>query len=164
MTPTPANDNRPAWFDALLTQYKPFIEHKCGRYRPGDSEDLYQDVMLAVIEQWGKYRHDGNFVGWLDYVIRYTHYRKYGVDKRRKEYPFYNPPEQVPPSQEHAVIVADAMAKLSDNQREAVSLITMGHDGAEAGKIMGISKQRVWQLVGAARKRLAANDNQRKAA
>jgi DNA-directed RNA polymerase specialized sigma24 family protein len=154
MTPTPANDNRPASFDALLAKYDPFIRSKCC----GD-EDLYQDIRLLAIERWYRYRQDGNFVSWVSYLVREVISQRARKIARAEKWLPYTPPSHTEPSQEHAAGATQALGALSQAERDAVSLIATGHTGDEAGRVMGVSRQRVWQVVERGRERLAANDN-----
>ena len=45
----PANDNRPAWFDALLLKYEPFMRAKCGRISGAlDPDEVYQEAACLL--------------------------------------------------------------------------------------------------------------------
>lgn len=163
MTHIPANDNtpRPCWFDALLAQYDGFIRSKCATYP--DAEDLYQAVLLRALSRWASYRPQGNFVAWIGYQIRSEVDRPRRLEKRRKEWPYYAPAMATAPTQEHATDVSLALARLGESDREVITLLAIGFDGGEVGKLRGISRQRVFQIAERARERLVANDNARQA-
>ena len=65
----PANDNRPAWFDALLLKYEPFMRAKCGRISGAlDPDEVYQEAAILCLRRWHLYdpkRENANFVAWL---------------------------------------------------------------------------------------------------
>ncbi|MGB3042479.1 MAG: sigma-70 family RNA polymerase sigma factor [Xanthobacteraceae bacterium] len=161
---TPANDNtpqqRPAWFDELLLKYDGFIRVRCAQIAEQckiESEDLHHDVLLEAMERWYRYRPNGNFVAWISYVIRGC------VSPPRRKMPNYQyaPASSLQPSQEFAVCVEGVLGSLQPAERNAVSMIAAGYTGEEAGVSMGISRQRVWQIVERARAKVS-NDNEPK--
>jgi RNA polymerase sigma factor (sigma-70 family) len=156
---TPANDNtpRPSWFDALLAKYDGFIRSKCRTYPEPD--DLYQAVMLRALSRWASYRPQGNFVAWIGYQIRSEADQPRRLEKRRKEWPYYAPARAAAATQEYTVDLR-VLDGLPAADREVITLLAIGFDGGEVGKLKGISRQRVFQIASRGRALLAANDNQ----
>lgn len=156
---TPANDNtpRPASFDQLLLQYDGFIRAKCRAYP--DPDDLYQAVMLRALSRWATYRPQGKFASWIGYQIRSAFSEPQRRAKRGEKYPYFASARTTEPNQELATDISMSMALLDRTEREVISLLAVGFDGAEVGKIKGISRQRVFQIAKQGREWLAANDN-----
>lgn len=148
MTPVPANDNqsRPQWFDGLLKQYDPAIRAACSG-RSASFDDLYQDVVCTALMKWQQYRPEGNFVSWIRYLVRDAA-RKHAKDSAER--PTSGGDRPVNPEQECAVDLS-IIARSADRYFGAAVLMAAGYTSAEAGRILGRSKNIV--LTDAARAR-----------
>jgi len=154
MTPTPANDNRPAWFDDLLVAYQPLIWKRCLReQRPINVEETVQSVSLRAMEKWSQYHPSRNFATWLLFMCRDV--------IRESDLTLHNAEEYVgestPPAQHHAAMLSDAMYPLSNREKQAVTMVAYGYTRLEIAKKLGVSITRANQLVKTARERM--NDN-----
>ena len=160
----PANDNdRPAWFDALIVKYQPFIRSKAARL--GHGEDLAHDVIERALERWHLFRLDGNIVGWLGYLMRNILEERRRRQRTADRNPFFHQAPAVEPTQGHHVEIIGAIAALPRSEARAVGLLAIGLTGPEVGKVLGVSRQRVWEIANSARQKLrAANDNEQRAA
>lgn len=160
---TPANDNdnrqqqRPQWFDDLLAQYDGFIRAKCSAY--DDHEDLYQDAILRVLDRWHQYRRDGNFVAWVGYHIKSVRPEQARRAKRGEKYPHYIAADTREPTQDYRAEISIALGRLNEAERNTIVAVASGYTLEEAGNMMGVTKQRAFQIVQSGRAWLAANDN-----
>ena len=154
---TPANDNRPGAFDALLLAHEPYIRSRLYGLEKDTSkhDDLYQDIIAKALEQWCKFRQDGNFAGWLYFIA-------YGVVHKRDRSLLHGPDLRVTePTQEYATDIALAL----DNCTEEVLLSVCGHSESDIARRAGLTPAAVHYRIKAARAALlAANDNKKKAA
>lgn len=159
-TPTPANDNRPQWFDDLLLAHDPYIRTRIAALEKNSAkhDDIYQDVVLHALANWQSYRRNGNFAGWLYWAI-YDAARP-----RRKIVETCSTSDGVsPPTQEHVVGITQSLQKLSPKQSEAMVLYICGHTKAEIGRRFCVSTPAIIGRLNDARARLvAANDNEKK--
>lgn len=160
MTYTPANDNepRPIWFDQLLAKYDRLIKKKC-RY----DEDLCQDTRLRAVERWHQYREDGNFVAWIDYLVRGLVQERTRKGKRRSARVYYiNSNGRTEPNQEHHTDINLALDSLTPVESVSVQYSAMGYLCREIGAMRGASKQAAEQAARVGRAKLvAANDNRK---
>lgn len=162
MTYNPANDNappRPASFDQLLAKYDRLIRKKCKH-----NEDLCQDVRLRAIERWQSYREDGNFVAWIDFIVRGLRQEKARKDKRRnlKEHLFKVSDVCIQlPSQAHHTDIGLALDSLTPTESISVQYSAMGYLCREIGEIHGIPKHAAERAARTGREWLAANDNKK---
>jgi RNA polymerase sigma-70 factor (ECF subfamily) len=66
--------DEPSW-RRLVTLYGPLVEYWCrrGGVRPEDTDDLTQEVFLAVSQGLGRFEHrgPGNFRGWVRGIMRH---------------------------------------------------------------------------------------------
>lgn len=148
----PANDNRPASFDQRLLAHEPYIRSRMYALEKDASkhEDMYQEIITRALEQWDKYRPDGNFAGWLYWVVRGVVHKRdrsaeYGPDLRATE-----------PTQEYAADLARALERCT----EEVLLSACGHSEADIAERAGVTPAAAHYRIKAARAVLvAANDN-----
>jgi DNA-directed RNA polymerase specialized sigma24 family protein len=154
---TPANDNRPAAFDTALLAHEPYIRSRLYVLEKDTTkhDDLYQDIIAKALEQWPKYRPEGNFAGWLYYVA-------YSVVHKRDRSLLHGPDLRVTePTQEYVTDISLAL----DRCTEEVLLSACGHSEAEIARRAGVTPAAAHYRIKAARAAMvAANDNNKKAA
>jgi DNA-directed RNA polymerase specialized sigma24 family protein len=152
------NDNRPPHrppsFDSLLLQYEPFLRKRCIYMMPDSAEEAYQEATCRALENWHKYRPDGSFTAWLNFIVRTIRHES------AKPQPHGPAVGAQPPIQEFAVEAHDATRNLSPLNTKMVAMLTTGHTFVEVAKEQGVSSQavaerarRVWKTM------RAGNDN-----
>ena len=156
MTHTPANDNtpRPAAFGTLLLAHEPYIRSRMYALEKDTSkhEDIYQEVMTRALEQWAKYRTDGNFAGWLYYII-------WGViNRKEREYEYVIEEQATEPNQEYMADISMALDRLGKRAEVAV-MSACGHSMADIAKRYDLTPPAIFFRLKAVRELLAANDN-----
>lgn len=189
MTPTPANDNRPTWFDARLMQYEPLMRNLAYKYRGWlDAEDVYQESVLTVLRRWASYRGGADspgFGAWLTYQVRETAQRCRGVDSKERHLDSFDDVDRTAtpaPSHELSIDAELMLRECSPAQRDVITMSAAGYDYSEIGSAHNVTKQAVQLRIVAGRKRIrgglrqanviaelvamqrAANDNNKKAA
>jgi len=106
-----------------------------------DALDLSQEAFLKAYQSLGKLADAGRFAPWL---FRIAHNEAYSLLRRRK--PETEPSDQPPPSSpgsrmlpvETSLAVANALQRLSEEQREAVVLkVYQGFKFEEMSEILG---------------------------
>ncbi|MGX1786857.1 RNA polymerase sigma factor [Bosea sp. NPDC055332] len=142
---TPANDNRPASFDAMLTRLYPRVRNYATRYRSHDADDLAQTAMESACRNWRSYRQGTSMMPWL---VGYV------MNAARAPLPLPTNDAALariasPPTQEEYVSCLQAIALVPDDSRDLIALVATGHDVTEAAAMSGISHK-------AARFRLAS--------
>lgn len=152
---TPANDNRPQSFDALLLQHEPYI--RSGIYRLekeiSKRDDLYHDVLTMALERWSNYRPDNKFTGWLYWLILKA------VLKRERSAAFGPTLPPTEPTQEYATDISLALSKMP--RADEVLLSACGHSEADIARRAGVTPAAAHYRIKAARAVLvAANDNE----
>lgn len=153
-----ANDNRPSWFDARLTEYSPMINKLANNARRrGGADDLAQDIRLAAMERWQSYRpEDFKFGTWLAWVTRsvVSDAKIKAATKKRQPVAMAEPASS-PATQEDYTDLSNILRRLSGTRdSDALMRFAMGDELPEIGADLGVSKQRVLQLIERERKRL----------
>lgn len=157
MQPKAANDNtpqrRPAWFDDLLIAHEPYIRSRIASMEKTISkhDDIYQDVVTRALETWSAYRADGNFAGWLYWIVFKTVNKK---DKSAAHGPAYRAAE---PNQEYAADLARAVEIMPTE----VVLSAFGHSEASIGARLGLTGPAIHYRIAHARAKVV-NDNEPK--
>lgn len=132
----------------------------CGRRE--EAEDLAQDVCVRLAGAIRSYRGGSAFTTWLYAVVLNTardHLRRRGRDERRRlEYAAEASGEMADTSHDPAEALWEAVRRLPDKQREAVTLVYgEGLVHAAAADAMGVSESTVSWHIHEARKRLKAH-------
>lgn len=140
-----ANDNRPEWFDELLLRYEPFLR----KHTP--DEETYQETVCRALEQWYRFKPDGHFPTWLNYIIRHIRY-----EQGRHTDAAPDMARTAPASQEDAVMVMQAL----DGDNGALAMTAVGFTGAEVAAAMGVCRKTVTSRLREVRAVLVANDNE----
>lgn len=151
---TPANDNRPAWFDKLLLSYSPFLRKRCIYMMPDSAEEAYQEATCRALENWHKYRPDGSFMAWLNFIVRTIRHES------AKPQPHGPAVGAQPATQEFAIEAHDVTKNLSPLNTKMVAMLTTGHSFVEVAKEQGVSSQAVAERARRVWKAMAANDNE----
>lgn len=161
----PANDNtppqRPASYDAQVVAYLPFIRKLVnrGRRRVG-AEDRIQEVVAELLEKWQVYDDRYKFGTWVALMARNVYLanrqmrqaKKRQVDSEgyRREYGYRSSPEQ----EDYAELSAVLNRLSGTRDSEALMRFAMGDELQDIGADLGVSKQRVFQLIERERGRL----------
>lgn len=152
MTNAPA---RPTAFDERLMSKLPQLRRfACYLVSPDRREDLVQEAVAIALRDWQKFRPDGGFVKWLQYVMRHI------VQNERRRFA----PTLVPLG-EHAAPHTDIAAAL--DARAAIKALAVTRKGrmaiaygmcgnhSEVGRNVGMTSEGVRQAVLAARADIA---------
>jgi RNA polymerase sigma-70 factor (ECF subfamily) len=129
---------------------------------PSAADDLTQEALLKAWANRTRFQPGTNLRAWLFTILRNTFYSEYR--KRRREVADTDGEHAQRlasrPVQDHGLTVADfarAMARLPDDQREALVLVgAAGLSYDEAAAIMGVAVGTAKSRVSRARARLAA--------
>lgn len=125
------------------------------------ADDLAQECLLKAWSNREKFQQGTNLRAWLFTILRNTFYSE--MRKRRREVEdadgAFAAQLATPPTQDHAMAVrdfADALARLPDDQREALVLIgAAGMSYEEAAEVCGVKVGTVKSRVSRARSRLS---------
>jgi RNA polymerase sigma-70 factor, ECF subfamily len=125
------------------------------------ADDLMQDTLLKAWANSKTFEPGSNLRAWLFTILRNTYfsaYRRRGREVQDTE-GYYSARIGVPAEQEGAIDLADfrvALAKLPDEQREAVTLVgASGLSYEEAAEVCGVAIGTIKSRVNRARTRLA---------
>ena len=157
MTSTPANDNqqRPASFDAAVLEWRPLLRKLAARFEPKrqDREDLVQETIMTALHRWASYRPEAKLSTWLMFQMRavvQARQRKPQVDTVGTDE--IQDTVTVPATQAALVPARRALAQLGDTRGErALVRLAAGETGQEIADTMGISRERVRQIMNVAR-------------
>lgn len=160
---TPANDNRPASFDAALLAYLPSLAGLAMKLRPTasrqDREDLVQATALKALEVWHSYRTDKSPYTWLRYLMRAIAYddaeRQGKIAKLKLQLPGVSV-TITEPSQEHAADLALVSSQIAPDLRGDMLDMAAGGLLAEPAARRGITRERTRQMFERERERLAS--------
>lgn len=119
-----------------------------------DAQDLTSQTFLAALESIQSYRGQGAFLAWLYGIAGHKladHFRKHGPADpldAAEHLPDPDPfPEHVAALQLQMSQVARAIAALSPDQAEALTMRLSGASAREIGQVMGKSEAAVKMLV-----------------
>lgn len=159
---TPANDNqpqqRPTSFDALLAKYTPFLRKQCNLLVPTASDDAFQEVYARALETWHKYRPNGHFPTWLNYMVR--HYQVEVAREQRRNLGQATPTATVSASQTLAMELQEAVATIPERYKTEIIMTALGCEQTEIAVVKGVTRQAIGQRLAVARAQMrAANDN-----
>jgi RNA polymerase sigma factor (sigma-70 family) len=160
---TPANDNRPKWFDDLLLKYEPFMRSECAKRRTSlAAEDLYQESVMRAIGKWQRYRQgqEKGFMIWITYIIREV-IQQHGKKNRHHLVQLTEEHEgRTQPVADNLVELAMVTRDLTPGERYAVIGDGVGLSDREMATMCGVTTSRVsFELSRAREKMRAANDN-----
>lgn len=148
-----------------IMQWRPML-HKLAAAREPDAqhrEDLVQETIAAALERWPGYTGQCAIPTWLDGIMRQINGKMFRDRKLRGMR--YAPrsgqlrfvagdremPKSVEPAQEHATDLARAVSIIGGG---ALLRVASGERLIDVADAMGITKQRVHQLVVRDRKKL----------
>lgn len=162
-TALPANDNRPAEFDAAIVAYLPGLHALAKRLRPTASQDVHdelvQDTVCKAFASWRHYRPGSTPLPWLKFLMRAIN-RDALVDLKKevacKTIMGRAPFQATLPNQEHAAAASLLLGQIAPALRAEFVEIGMGTPCAQLAVARGVTKQRMDQIVRAERDRLAA--------
>lgn len=158
MSPPPKKvniDDRPASFDAMLTDHMSFV-----RFLAKDREDTVQDIVLAAIQKWEQYTSFYRFSTWLGFIARGVqddaNDKRLATKRTGRVVSTEHISAGILPTQLDYAELSETLRRLSGTRdSEALMRVAMGDEYHEIAKDMGVSKQRVHQLVERERARLA---------
>lgn len=159
----PANDNRPAEFDRLITRYIPGLHALAIKLRPTASQDthdeLVQDTLCKAFSVWHQYRPGSTPMPWLRFLMRAINRdtlagigRQRDIASRIGTTPF----QAILPNQEDAADLSIMLCTISPDLRDDMLDVAQGGDMAQVGARRGVSRERVRQIFNAERARWAA--------
>lgn len=151
---TPANDNRPADFDARLLGYMPHLKRLASRLcnNADEREELVQESLAYILSHWTSFRPDGGFYNWITLCMRHK-----AQDKRRREakrktrITFVDDEESMVaasylPNQLDRLELLQTLEQLDSNRHgEVVLRRAMGEGLREIADEYGVSKERIRQ-------------------
>lgn len=143
-TMKPANDNRPADFDAkVVAEIKALRRFACRFPKSIGREDLVQDTLLEAFQRHQSYKGDKKLRTWLFYIMRNIAYLK-----RVNEVPVAGEKAlawlQTAATQEGDLAAQDIIRMVAIGPHsETVSLLAAGNTMQEAAEQLGITKQAV---------------------
>ncbi|MGF1501951.1 MAG: sigma-70 family RNA polymerase sigma factor [Paracoccaceae bacterium] len=128
---------------------------------PARADDLVQETVLKALAKRDQYKPNTNFRAWLFTILRNTYISE--VRKRKREVEdadgsFVNGLVEKPAQEGHMALqdLQDALARLNDDQREALILVgAAGFSYEEAGEICGAAAGTIKSRVSRARSRLS---------
>ncbi|CAN7601405.1 sigma-70 family RNA polymerase sigma factor [Bosea sp. LjRoot237] len=165
--PQPANDNRPAEFDAAILAYVPGMHKLARRLRPEAPghvrEDLVQATLCQAFATWRSYRPENSPYTWLQFIMRDL--SRDDIKRQQKTAAFKLSLAGVsvrttPPNQEHAADLALVVGRISPELRADMLDVAQGAPLAEPASRRGTSRQRVEQILKRERARLAGLERQ----
>jgi len=157
--------NRPPEFDAAVMKYMPMLRNLAVRYVPaGRREDTIQDALAYAFEHWSSFRGDyargGGFASWLRWQFRSitTGHKR----KKRLRIAYGDRADRAlrtaTAMDDHgmALVAKDILRRITSGRKGGVLLRRgMGDSLAEIGADLGVSRERVRQIVVEARDELA---------
>jgi RNA polymerase sigma factor (sigma-70 family) len=161
-----ANDNRPAWYDAQLLAYTPFIEKMANRAYPnGNADELVQEIYLLALRKWDRYNQSYKFGTWLIQLCRnVVSERKHAASRKKRAAVHvtidatgieHTKHVAIDPSQHSYAELSEALRRLSGTRdSDALMRLAMGDELQDVAIDMGISRERVRQLAARERVRL----------
>lgn len=160
---TPANDNRPAEFDARVMQYVPGLRKMAANRVPMQyREDLVTDTIICALAHWKNFREDGGMWNWLAWQMRGILKNEATKAALRAKHIQFVPIEDhmrfsVPPTQLDHVELSQTL-DVMDTREGAILLRRAMSDESldEIGVDFGISGERVRQIESKERNRLRA--------
>ena len=132
-------------FEQLLDRYAPALRRLCSAYRrdPGDRQDLFQEIAVALWTALPRFRADSSERTWLyriahNVALTDTARRQ---SKRRREVQIdeHPPPPSAPESPRRAELL-DAVQRLEPVDRELALLYLEGLSTREIGDVLGITE------------------------
>lgn len=138
-----ANDNRPAWFDELLLRYEPFLR------KQAKDEDTYQEATCRALDLWYRFKPDGHFPTWLNYIVKNINH------ERRQPEPIEAAERAQGATQEAIVVIKETLAADASG---LMALVGVGYTHQEIAKARGVHKRTIRNHLNAARAAVA-NDN-----
>ena len=157
-------------FDALFARYSAAVYHLAGALLgpDGGAADVLQETFLAVARNARRYVPRGRFRAWLMRIVRNRCLNRLDARRRRREVlgrtdvPVIDPPSHEPSPAARAArdeqreIIAAAIARLPDRQREAIALYAFQRMRyREIAEVMTMPINTVKTLIHRARANLA---------
>ena len=150
-----ANDNRPQWYDEKLIAHMP-LAHRCAHRmaRYDDHDDVVQDFYEMAIRKWRGFDFENHkFSAWVYIIMRnvcQTRMRTRLTASRNGttvEITDATSPT-TPPSQQGCAELSETLRRLTGTRdSEALVRVAMGETMVEIGADMGITRERVRQLI-----------------
>lgn len=162
----PANDNRPAEFDALMVAYTPGLYQTARtRYHWHETEDLVQSTLAWALAEWRKYRAGRSPMPWLaGGMANIVTERKVARDWDAANVERVEADALSPPAQEHTTELRQVIGLLGPRDRDVMARVAIGCTLQDIGRAQSVSIERARQLVGRARERLQVACGERRAA
>jgi len=148
-----------AQFEQLLDKHAPALRRFCSAYRrdPNDSQDLFQDIAVALWTALPRFRAEASERSWL-YRIAHNVALTDAARRRRKRSPEVPLDEVTPAVQSQdprAAELLDAVQRLEPIDRGLALLYLEGLTTAEMGGVLGITEGNAAVRLTRLRQRLA---------
>lgn len=147
----------------IYDRYVPLVRGivRDGRFSPGESDEVVQEVFLRVLSHLGTLRKPDHLAGWIVQITRtqIADFQRRVGKVRQREGPVIKEPidnRSLISSDEHQRVHA-AIAQLSENERLAVHIYYLCEEPAElARQSLGLSASGFYKTIEKARSRLRA--------
>ena len=147
-----------AAFALIVQQHQSMLRGFLRRLARGDTalaDDIAQETFLEAWRKLAQYRRDGSFAGWLTRIA----WSRFLMDARKRKPELLDdlPEQAVETSPDAKLDLERAMAKLSANERAALTLCyALGHSNEEAAAILSMPLGTVKSHVLRGREKLRA--------
>lgn len=133
-----------ARFEQLLDTHAPALRRLCSAHRrdPGDQQDLFQEIAVALWTALPRFRGDASERTWL-YRIAHNVALTDSARRQRKrsrEVPFDEDPPAVSSDDSRRGDLLDAVRRLEQIERELALLYLEGLTTREIGDVLGITE------------------------
>ena len=157
----PANDNRPASFDARVMAYMPAMKRMASRLTRDreQRDDLVTDTIIFCLANWEKFREDGGLHNWIYWSMRGVssngrRLRRVSLIQDSDGRHMQNLKQM--PNQLDALALKEAVIHLNTRTGNALLLYIMGETFNEIAADIGVSPQRAHKMSQEARLALRA--------
>lgn len=157
-TSHPANDNRPAEFDAELLKWIPGLRgHASTRHWLHDTDDLTQSTVVWALANWHSKPAQIGTYPWLKGVMANVANKRRATRAIERNQVIDAPVDSAEPaSQEHATELRQVMELLAPRDATIMAHMAAGYTLQEIGAAEGVSIERIRQIVARARERLSS--------
>lgn len=154
----PANDNRPAEFDAMLVAHIPYVR-KAVAYRANSSEpreEYVQIVLMKAMERWANYRTSDSFRQWLKWIVRQTLTNQRSLKKITVAMGgMEDLPQQATGARQHNLLEAKMVVEAA-MQSDILSAIALGETTPEIAASRGVHRNAIRQAANRHREKYLA--------
>lgn len=138
-------------YDALIRRHRRLIWWFCRRFGGKDSEDLVQEVSIALWQHYGKLRPDANAFQERAWVLYYS--REVVRSWQRKPQPPTQPldPDLADrialPTDTQRELIDDILDRLRNEDRHIIELCLAGNSPETIASLLGLSSDAVYKRI-----------------